>query len=58
MSDTKTDIAALIEGDLDDSPEVKEFYSHDASMFEMIPELVVAPKHSQDLQKIVKFVRF
>jgi FAD/FMN-containing dehydrogenase len=56
MSDTKTDIAALIEGDLDDSPEVKEFYSHDASMFEMIPELVVAPKHSQDIQKIVKYV--
>lgn len=56
MSNTKTDIASLIKGDVEDSPEVKAFYSHDASMFEMVPDLIVAPKDSEDIQKIVSYV--
>ncbi|MES2630782.1 MAG: FAD-binding oxidoreductase [Patescibacteria group bacterium] len=43
-------------GELDDSAEIKELYSHDASMFEIIPELVVAPKTAEDVATIVKFV--
>jgi FAD/FMN-containing dehydrogenase len=43
-------------GDLDDSAEALEFYSHDASMFELIPNLVITPKNSADVQAAVKLV--
>lgn len=43
-------------GDIDDSDEARKFYSHDASMFEIKPELIVKPKDSDDLQKLVKIV--
>lgn len=43
-------------GELDDSVETKEFYSHDASMFEIVPEVVASPKTSDDVQRLVKFV--
>jgi FAD/FMN-containing dehydrogenase len=41
------------EGDIDGSDRTREFYSHDASLFEMVPELVVFPKNTQDLQRLV-----
>ena len=43
-------------GELDDSAETKEFYSHDASMFEIVPEVVAHPKTSEDVQRLVKYV--
>jgi len=43
-------------GDLDDSAEALEFYSHDASMFELVPQLVIKPKSSKDVQEAVKLV--
>lgn len=43
-------------GELDDSQATREFYSHDASMFEIIPEVVASPKTSEDVQRLVKFV--
>jgi len=43
-------------GELDDSAEKKEFYSHDASMFEIVPEVIASPKTSEDVQRLVKFV--
>jgi len=43
-------------GDVDDSPEAKEFYSHDASMFELRPQLIVAPKNAKDVERLVKLV--
>ncbi len=50
-------IAALkqsgFEGEIDDSIELRDEYSHDASMFEMMPELVVAPKNTKDVQRLV-----
>lgn len=56
MSTLKTAIQSIIKGDVDDSPETKENFSHDASMFELRPELVVAPKDSADIQAIVQYV--
>ncbi len=41
------------EGDIDDSIELRDEYSHDASMFEMMPQLVVAPKNAADVQRLV-----
>ena len=43
-------------GDLDTKPETLETYSHDASMFEIKPKLVVAPKDAKDVERIVKLV--
>lgn len=57
MSDLKTAIADLIEGDVTNDAEYVEFYSHDASMFELKPELIVAPKNSEDIKKIVDYVK-
>ncbi|HSX16061.1 MAG TPA: FAD-binding oxidoreductase [Candidatus Saccharimonadales bacterium] len=43
-------------GELDDSPAAKDKYSHDASMFELRPKLVVMPKDSADVQTLIKLV--
>lgn len=41
-------------GDMDQTAEKLEAYSHDASMFEIKPQLVIAPKDAQDVERIVK----
>lgn len=43
-------------GETDASEATRELYSHDASLFEIKPELVVAPKDSADVQTLVKLV--
>ncbi len=43
-------------GETDTSQETRDFYSHDASMFELTPQAVVMPKDSQDVQKLVQMV--
>jgi FAD/FMN-containing dehydrogenase len=43
-------------GDVDDSANTLEFYSHDASMFEIKPKLVIAPKTAKDVEEAVKIV--
>ena len=43
-------------GEIDDSAEVRELYSHDASMFEIQPKMVVVPKDSADVQTLVSVV--
>ena len=44
QSSLKDDLHKIIKREVEDTPEVIEFYSHDASMLEMKPELVVSPK--------------
>lgn len=44
------------QGDLEDSAETIEKYSHDASMFELKPQLVVAPRSADDVEKLVTSV--
>lgn len=41
-------------GDIMTDESSKEFYSHDASIFEIVPEVILAPKDSNDLSLIVK----
>src|SRR5665213_1712094 len=41
-------------GDIDSSDAARKLYSHDASMFEIVPELIVAPKNAQDVEIVVK----
>jgi len=49
-------VANGFSGDIDDSKELTEKYSHDASMFEIIPKLVIAPKTAKDVQIAVALV--
>ncbi len=50
------DLSSLIKGEVDSSPETLTRTSHDASVFEVIPQVVVAPKDVDDLRKLVKYV--
>lgn len=49
-------LKTILQGETDTSSETREFYSHDASLFEVKPEAVVFPKDSTDVQALVKFV--
>ncbi len=48
--------AAGFTGDIDTTPASLDLYSHDASLFEIRPEVVVAPKNNEDVQKLVRTV--
>jgi FAD/FMN-containing dehydrogenase len=48
--------AAGFAGDIDDTATALDLYSHDASLFELRPQLVVAPKNSSDVQLLIKTV--
>lgn len=43
-------------GDIDSADATRQLYSHDASLFEVIPELVVSPKDENDLQFLIRTV--
>jgi FAD/FMN-containing dehydrogenase len=43
-------------GEMEDTPDRLDFYSHDASMFELRPRLAVKPKDAKDVERIVKLV--
>jgi FAD/FMN-containing dehydrogenase len=44
------------EGDIDTSDESREFYSHDASLFELVPQVIVSPRGGKDVQRLVEAV--
>ncbi len=48
--------AAGFRGEIADDLATRQLYSHDASLFEIIPSLVVAPLDSKDIQTIVSLV--
>lgn len=50
------DIQKIIKGDVDSSGASLRSYSHDASIFEVIPAAVLYPKHVEDLQQLVHYV--
>lgn len=54
--DFQAELANIFKGELDTSDATRDFYSHDASLFELRPQVVAFPKDSQDIQEIVKFV--
>ncbi len=56
MENLETQIKNLVKGEVDTSEATREFYSHDASMFELKPDVVVFPKDSEDIQKVVRYV--
>ncbi len=54
--DVASELAKIIKGDVDATDETRQFYSHDASLFELLPQVVVFPKDGEDVQAIVQFV--
>jgi FAD/FMN-containing dehydrogenase len=47
---------AGFKGEIDNTPATLDLYSHDASMFELRPKLVVAPKDGKDIEALVQLV--
>jgi FAD/FMN-containing dehydrogenase len=43
-------------GDIDNSEETRSLFSHDASLFELMPQLVVAPKDAEDIKILINAV--
>lgn len=48
--------ATGFEGEVHDDVETLELYSHDASMFEIQPSLVIKPKDARDVERVVQHV--
>jgi FAD/FMN-containing dehydrogenase len=44
------------QGEINNTPNIIEEYSHDASLFEVRPQLVVFPKDVRDIEKLVKVI--
>lgn len=47
---------AGFQGEIDTAPETRAMYSHDASLFEIIPEMVVSPMDASDVERLVTTV--
>lgn len=52
----KEEIKRVIKGDVIDDPESLETFSKDASIFVLKPTLIIAPKDSEDIEKVVQFI--
>src|SRR4030095_16879852 len=55
MDEFKQELERLgFEGEIDDSIEARDDRSHDASLFELMPQLVLFPRDAQDVERIVR----
>ncbi len=52
----KDDLQKIIQGDILDNDQTLTAYSKDASIFQIQPQIVVFPKNSQDIQKIIRYI--
>lgn len=56
MHSIKGELKRFLHGDVSDTVDTLAFYSNDASLFEIKPELVVFPKGAEDICQLVNFV--
>lgn len=57
MEEFATKLAAAgFSGEISDADDLKEHYSHDASLFEVVPELITMPRDTKDVQLLVRMV--
>jgi FAD/FMN-containing dehydrogenase len=56
MTPNFTSLKSFFKGDIDMTDETLEKYSHDASLFEIRPEVVMFPKDTLDIQNLIKWV--
>lgn len=54
--DLQKQLAGLISGEVENDEQTRKFYSHDASLFELMPEVVTFPKTAEDVKAIVRYV--
>lgn len=54
--DIEKNLGKIFRGELDASDKTRDFYSHDASLFELMPEVVGFPKDVEDIKSAVTFV--
>ncbi|OGL22310.1 hypothetical protein A2707_03205 [Candidatus Saccharibacteria bacterium RIFCSPHIGHO2_01_FULL_45_15] len=54
--DLKAELSKDFKGELDTTDESREFYSHDASLFELKPQIVGFPQDADDIKTVVRFV--
>jgi len=52
----KEEIQKIFKGEIEDSADIISKYSHDASIFEIAPKLVLFPKDKEDVKSLVKWV--
>lgn len=57
MTNIKEELSKTFRGDIDESDSTREEYSHDASLFEIKPRVVIFPKDALDVKSAVAFVR-
>lgn len=50
------ELKKVIKGEVETDTTTLNTYSHDASLFEIMPQVVVFPKQEEDVQNLVKFV--
>lgn len=50
-----TELKGIVSGEVDASPEARERYARDASLFYVRPEVVVYPKDAKDVERLVSF---
>lgn len=50
------ELEKLIEGAVQTDLATRQGVSHDASIYELVPDVVVAPRHTNDVEKLVLFV--
>lgn len=56
MEELHTTLAKLIKGAVITDEIRRQEYSHDASIYELVPEMIVQPTDTKDIEKIVSFV--
>jgi FAD/FMN-containing dehydrogenase len=54
--DLQAELSKIFKGELDTTDETREFYSHDASLFELKPQVVAFPQDVTDIKSLVTFV--
>ena len=56
MSDLVSDLKKTVKGDVENDDETLRTFSHDASIFDVKPKVVVFPKNVSDVEALVKYV--
>lgn len=54
--DLQAELTKIFKGDIDGSDAALDTYSHDASLFELRPQIVIFPKDAEDVKAAVSFV--
>ncbi len=50
------ELRSVVHGEVDDSKDIREKFSRDASLFRIVPEVVVAPLNADDVCSVVQLV--